>query len=137
MEPLEKMGLRERVVVREVCCGREDFSGMATGSGLVVAAVAEGLVAGGASGLLLDEALASRPGLIGPNRPRDRFTERPTQTRLPQLQGQAPRGGTSAQTPKSKPPQKSQSTAHTKPLATDRCLNNAGEEKRFSSQRLR
>ena len=50
---LESRGLVQ-VVGREVGCEREDVSGVAAGSGVVVAAVAAGLVAGGASGLLLE-----------------------------------------------------------------------------------
>ena len=42
------------MVCREVGCEREDLSGVAAGSGVVAAPFAGGLVAGGASGLLLD-----------------------------------------------------------------------------------
>ena len=55
IEPLDFGGSLERVLVvgREDGCEREDVSGVASGSGVVVAAVDAGLVAGGASGLLL------------------------------------------------------------------------------------
>ena len=50
IEPLDLGKLRLPVVGREVECEREDVAGVAAGSGVVVAAFAEGRVAGGASG---------------------------------------------------------------------------------------
>ena len=50
----DRVGFWIGLVGREVGCELEDLSSLATGSGVVVAAVAEGLVVGGASGLLSD-----------------------------------------------------------------------------------